>query len=98
MAKKKSTAPDNFPPKLWEKLEVTWRDGAQSKSNDDLKADLLKAERLISQTEKDMSEDISLEEAKQQVKDLSGGYRDVISVERAKIKYCLYLLETRGDT
>ncbi|NJO18369.1 MAG: hypothetical protein HC877_22345 [Thioploca sp.] len=33
---------------------------------------------------------------KEELKYLSGGFKDVITEERAKIRYCLYLLETRG--
>jgi hypothetical protein len=100
---KKPTAPDGFPQKLWDKLSTSWRDGALTKQTEELKSDLFESEKLIAQTENDMDADEKLTALKNEIKalkedekDLSGGYKDVITGEQAKIKYCLYLMESRG--
>ncbi|NJO18370.1 MAG: hypothetical protein HC877_22350 [Thioploca sp.] len=54
---KKSEAPENFPQKLWDKLPQNWRDGAQAKSTQDIKEDLIKSEQAILQVENDMADD-----------------------------------------
>ena len=43
-----------------------------------------------------MASDVKLNAAKEVMKDLSKSYRDSKSIETAKIKYCLHVLESRG--
>lgn len=96
--KQASKAPDGFQEKWWKKLPATWQDTSfvDSKDNDELKKDIMKSEHLVSDTEKDMDADIKLSTLKEDLKDLKGGYMDVINSERAKIKYSLFLLKCRG--
>ena len=102
--KKKPTAPDNFPQKHWDKLNPAWREGAESKQTEDLESEILTSEKNIVYQEKLEEEDERLNSAKEElkgvketIKDLSCAYRDSISADQAKIKYCLYLMETRGS-
>lgn len=91
---------DNAFPKKWLKklqcLSDGWMDGIESSSTEDIEDVIVKAEKCISQIEKDMAADPILAGAKETVKDISSGYKDAISVEVAKIKYCVYVLENRG--
>jgi hypothetical protein len=96
--KKKPKAPDGFPEKWFKKLPATWASGgADSKTSDDLKNGILKSETTIADTEKDRDNDSKLQNAKAEVKDLNGAYKDTIDEENAKIKYSLYLLRQRGE-
>lgn len=94
--KKKPTAPDGFPQKSWDKLSVSWRDAAQSKQTDELEKDIIKAVRNMSATTHDMREDSKLNTLQEEVKDLKSAYTDTISGEKAKIDFCVYLMNTRG--
>ena len=94
--KKKSVAPDGFPEKWFKKIPSTWKDGAESMDNEDLKKEVLKAETLVSDTEREMDEDPKLNDLKADLKDLRGGYMDLINAEKAKVKYALFLLRSRG--
>ena len=62
-----------------------------------MKIELINAEKLIDSTENAMSDDEKITSAKEVVKDLSSGYTDVIKLEKAKVKFCLYTLEQRGN-
>ena len=94
--KPKSTSPENFPQQFWDKLTPNWRDAAEAKKDDDLKIDMFTSEKAIAQTEQDMEDDSQLADAKENVKALSEGYREVLAEEKAKIRYALYLLNKRG--
>lgn len=101
MAKKfkkaKSTAPEGFSDKHWNKLNQSWRDGAQTKSTEELEQEILKSCRSITQQTKDMKEDPKLCVLQEDLKALKGGYTEVISEEKARIEFCLFSLETRGQ-
>ena len=94
--KKKPSAPDGFSQKKWDRLEVTWRDAAATKQTDELKEDIVKSAKEIGTQRRDMKEDPDLQIAVERVKDVRGGYMEVINEEQAKIDYCLYLMTTRG--
>jgi hypothetical protein len=94
--KKKPVAPDGFPEKWYKKVPTVWKDGAEAMDNEDLKKEVLKASSLVSDTEREMDEDPKLNDLKADLKDLRGGYMDLINAERAKVKYSLFLLRSRG--
>jgi len=86
-----------FPEKYNKKLKAsTFKEDANTMSDDELKAALLASEQSIKEQEKLMDAHTQLQEAKELVKTLGGGFRDSMAYETAKIKYCLYMLETRG--
>lgn len=93
MAKKNEGLSD----KWLKKLPEGFMDAAESMASDELKKELLKAERTISSVERDMEDDTRLAAAKEEVKDLGGAYKDTISSCRAKIKAILYVLDNRGE-
>jgi hypothetical protein len=94
--KKPSNAPDGFSAKKWDLLSVEWRDAAATKQTDELKEDIVKSAKEIATQRKDMKNDPVLKASMDEVKDLRGGYTDVIAAEQAKIDYALYLMTTRG--
>jgi hypothetical protein len=88
---------DNVFPKKWEKkLPGDFKDAAEAKSNDELLKEILKSAGIMSDLEKDMDNDAKLQSLKEDLKALSGGYKDELNSEQAKINYCLFLLRQRG--
>lgn len=94
--KQKSTAPDGFPEKSWNKLSETWRTAAQAKQTDELEQDIIKAVRSMSNTSFDMKQDSKLEALQNEARELKSFYTETIASEKAKIDFCVYLLNTRG--
>jgi len=91
-----SKCPENFPPKWFKKLSDDFVTSVETLSSEEIEKTVLKAEGVISDTEKEMSEDAKLNTLKEDVKFLSTGYKDVISAEKAKTKYCLHVMRLRG--
>lgn len=69
---------------------------ADAMSEAELKKALVEAERAILQTRKDKEADAKLTEAKEQVKELSSDYNEIIKENNAKIQYIVYALDSRG--
>lgn len=102
MAKKtKNDAGDDldtgFNPKL-AKLIGHLTEGLDAMSTDDLKEAIVKSQKSISDVEKDMEADEHLKALKDEIKDISGAFKDVIKVEDAKTRYCVHLLRARGES
>ena len=98
MPKAKEEKNYGFPDK-WDKLLTkysSFKDDANTMSDDDLRAKILECEVSIKEQERSRDADADLQRAKDVVKAISGGYRDSIALDTAKIKYSLYMLETRG--
>lgn len=68
-----------------------------SQSTEELKETIVKAQKSISDIEKDMEADERLKALKDEIKDISGGYKDVAKVETAKTMYAVHVLRTRGE-
>lgn len=94
--KAKSTAPDGFPDKSWNKLGETWRTSAQSQQTEDLEKEILKAVRSMANTTHDMNVDEKLEAAIKEARERKSFYTETIGIEKAKIDFCVYLMNTRG--
>jgi hypothetical protein len=89
---------ENVFPKKWAtKLPPGFRDTAESLETDEIKERLIEYQKLIAQNEKDMEDDHKLEDAKQQVKDLSAVYKESIVINKQQIKYLIFLLQCRGQ-
>jgi len=93
---KKDVAPQGFPQKHWKKLSSSYKEGAESKSNEELEQDIVKNEAGISSHEKKMEEDETLAALKAQVKDKADDYKEPIAELTAQIKYATFLLSKRG--
>lgn len=82
--------------KLEARLPTGWMDGARSMSEDELKKTLVDCEVSIQATEKDRDADAKLEAAKSDVKLLASAYKEVLEVDKAKIKAVLSILSDQG--
>ena len=101
MAKKSKSDSDDtvdngFNPK-YAKLIQHLTESLDSMSTDDLKEAIVKSQKSISDTEKDMDADEHLAALKEEIKMVTGGYKDVVKVEQAKSMYCVHLLRSRGE-
>lgn len=94
--KAKSTAPDGFSDKSWNLLPETWRDAVQSKQTDELEKDLIKAVRNMSNTSFDMRNDAKLKTLQEDLKEHKSFFTDTIAAEKAKVDFCVYLMNSRG--
>jgi hypothetical protein len=95
--KSASTSPDGFPEKSWNKLSEIWRDAAQAKQTEELEKDIIKSVRAMSGFSFDMKNDAKLTDLQEDLKALKGGYTDAIGAEKAKVDFCVYLFNTRGQ-
>lgn len=97
MAKKKEEGGFGFSEKYNKYLKAsTFKDDVNTMDEIELKKVIYECEKTIKEIEKDRDTNEKLKEAREIVTDISGGYRDAIGYETAKIKYSLYTLETRG--
>jgi len=100
MAKKKKLGIPGFPDKLTDKLpggaDGPFVSDVNSMDLEALRTTALECEDIIDETEQDMSEDAALAQAKEDVKALSGAYRDTLGCQKAKIKYILFTAKQRG--
>ncbi len=65
-------------------------------NGDSLANAILAAETSISEVENDRDANERLKALKEDVAALSGGYRDAIKAQRAKVTYAVYLLQNMG--
>jgi hypothetical protein len=84
-----------FPNKLL-KLLGDFPSKAESMSAEDLKKELVKCERVISQFEADKKADVKLVSLKDDYKEAASIYDDAIKENRAYIKYIVHVLDDRG--
>jgi len=93
-----NTQPTTFDEK-WAKVlkEIPeFKETADAASTDELKKIIVTCEGNIYTVDKEKSEDVKLNAAKEIVKELSAPYRDAVKIQTAKIKYALFLLEGQG--
>lgn len=83
--------------KVLKKLGGDFMDSSQSKSSEELQKQILRSQTVIADLEKDMDNDAKLASIKDDLKKVTGAYRDEINLEKAKSNYCLWLLRTRGQ-
>jgi hypothetical protein len=87
---------DGFPNK-WKKLISHWTDTADGFSEEDLNKTIIDSEKAVSDTDRDIENDERLNALKEELKEVSGAYKDTMKVLNAKIRYCVYLLNQRGN-
>jgi hypothetical protein len=91
--------PNVFPAK-WAKVlkELPeFKETAEAASTEDLKKIVLTCEGNIYTIDKEKLQDVKLNGAKELVKEYTAPYRDALKVQTAKIKYALFLLESKGE-
>lgn len=70
---------------------------ADAASKDELKKIILQCEANIYTTEQDKETNATLNSLKEQLKEATEPYTDALKVQKAKINYALYLLESKGE-
>ncbi len=100
-----SNGKDNsgFPDKYKKHLSSEWMESSESKSNDELKKNVVQYEQAISMAEKDREGDPKLNALKEQAITLKKEIEDAdpykLSIQelQAQIKYAVHILAQRGD-
>lgn len=88
----------HLPEKYAKKLAaIDFLDSVESSSSEDLKKKIIECEQKINKIQEEKAADDKLNGAKELVKDYSSAYREAEGLEVAKIKACLWLLESRGS-
>lgn len=87
-----------FPKKYMNKIKEMpeFKEAVEGAQTDDIKKKILGCERALFETENAMAADEALQAAKNKAKEFASSYRETKSLETAKLKYCLYMLESRG--
>lgn len=99
MAKKDKAAVIPGMAEKWSKIIAKmpdFKESADAADIDGLKKILVESEGNIYTQEQEMSVDVTLNAAKELVKEHSSVYREAIKFQTAKIKYALFLLEGKG--
>lgn len=82
--------------KVLKALPTGFADEAAAFDEAGLKAAIVKAEGSIQEVDREEEKDDALKAARANAKDLGAAYRDARKAQKAKIKYCLHLLEEKG--
>lgn len=82
--------------KIVSKLPVGFADEAQALDNTALERCVLDATQALAEVDREIAEHEQLKAAKAVVRDLMGPFQDARKAQRAKIAYCLHLIEERG--
>lgn len=86
-----------FPEKFYKLIKDSpFVEEAESASLDDLKAKIVQSEEKIYNIQKAKETDDNLNAAKNQVKEFSKAYREAEQYEKAKVNFCLFVMEQRG--
>jgi hypothetical protein len=100
MTKKQNddTMPTTFPSKYLKVLASMpeFKEMADSASEEELKKMIVLAEGNIYSIEEAKGNDAKLNGAKEIAKDLSAPYKEALSAQTVKVKYCLFVLEGKG--
>jgi hypothetical protein len=96
--KKKVSIPSHpdFPEKWAQHLTDTFVSRAEAMEKDEMDTYVVECEMTIDATQKDVADDVKIQDLKEQLKYLREGYRDVLSKSQAEIKFLLYLMNCRG--
>ena len=82
--------------KVKQRLGTSVADEMDAMKTEALRDVIVEAEGAIAESDREKDRDEKLAGAKEIVKDLASGYREVTLAQRAKISYALYLLEQAG--
>ena len=92
-AKKDNDLLEGIPAKVARVLKdhPDWVSEIQSKSKDEIDAEIVKYNEYLVDFRKDFLEDQPLNDLKQQVKENSAVYKDGIKINEARVTYCVFL-------
>lgn len=83
--------------KIIKRLPTGFVDEAAAMDEKQLRAAIVDADTAIREAELARESDEDLKAAKQHAQDLAAPYGDAVNAQRAKVNYCLHLLEERGE-
>lgn len=87
-------------PEKWNKVLKDlpdFKESVDGMTPEDIKKIIIQSEGNLYTIDKEKDGDVKLNAARELVKEHSAPYRDAKKVQTAKIKYCLYVLENRGE-
>jgi len=87
-------------PEKWNKVLKDlpeFKESVDAMSSEDIKKVIVQSEANIYTIDREKDGDVKLNAARELVKENSAPYRDAKKVQTAKIKYCFYLLESKGE-
>jgi len=82
--------------KVLKKLPEGFADAMMASDTEDIKKKILESEGHIYEIDKEKEADEKLKAARESLKELGAAYREAKATANAKIKYCMYVLESRG--
>lgn len=85
-----------FPKRLEKLLPTGFVESAESMDTEEVKSKIYETSCHVHEIEKARDEDEKLLAAKEMVKDLAAPYTESANTEKAKIKFCFFVLEGRG--
>lgn len=87
-----------FPEKYMKKIAELpdFVDGVNTMDTEEIKRKILESEGDLYEIDNAKEADKELSDAREKVKEFSKPYRESKGLETAKLKYCIYILETRG--
>jgi len=88
---------NEFPEKYSKKLPTGFADNMDAADTIELIKVIVESEGNIYTIDKASDADHKLNAAKDLVKELASAYREAKGCQTAKIKYCLWLMENRGE-
>ena len=86
----------DFPAKYSKKLPTGFSDKVEGLTTEEIKKEILLAEEHIYEVDKAKDEDEKLKQVKEMAKEIAEPYAESKGIESAKIKYCLFMLASRG--
>jgi Asp-tRNA(Asn)/Glu-tRNA(Gln) amidotransferase C subunit len=87
-----------FPVKYMKKIADIpgFVEGIDSMDTDEIKRKILETEGHIYDVDRSKEADEELSKLKEKVSEILKPYRETKAIETAKLKYCIYVLESRG--
>jgi hypothetical protein len=96
MSQENNEQDNQFPKKYKKLLNPEFTDNADGLSEEDLKKTILTCEGNLYTIEKEKENDAKLNAALSLAKDYKMPYVEAEKYQKAKIQYCLFLLENKG--
>jgi|LakMenEpi03Aug12_release.lakeMendotaPanAssembly.Ray.scaffolds.fasta_scaffold772217_3 hypothetical protein len=86
-----------FPNKYYKLIkDSTFMEEAEAMDVDGLKAKIVQSEEKLYAIEKAKESDENFIAAKNRVKEFSSAYNEASAYEKAKLQFCLFVMESRG--
>jgi len=86
----------DFPQKFKKLVPGPFIDAVETMDDAEMDKSIIDCEKVIVETEKELDDDPKIKGTKELLKDLTMSRKDVLSVQKAKIKYVLHVMKQRG--